>query len=54
VVVISYLLVAILQGGEHVLLLCAASYPLRELIKMSIIAILSRKEEANAKPGAVL
>jgi len=53
-VVASYLLVAILWGGEHVLLLCAASYPLRELIKMSIIAILSRKVEPNAKPGVVL
>jgi O-antigen/teichoic acid export membrane protein len=54
VLVISYLVAAILQGGEHVLLLCAASYPLREFIKMCIIVVLSRKEEADAKPGAVL
>jgi len=42
VVMIFYLLMSVLYGGENALLLCAASYPLREGVNLLVITILKR------------
>ena len=41
-VMISYLLLCVTLGGEYALILCAASYPLREGVNLLVINILKR------------
>ena len=53
-VTLCYLVAAVIFGGQWALLLCAASYPLRELINLTIITVLSKRVGANAKAGSVL
>lgn len=53
-VVAIYLLASVLLGGKYALLLCAASYPLRELVNVIVINALTRRFEADAKACPVL
>lgn len=53
VLVVSYLFVSIAQGGQYALLLCAASYPLRDLISMTSIMFLSKRLGIHAKTDIV-
>ncbi|MCG8559849.1 MAG: oligosaccharide flippase family protein [Hyphomicrobiales bacterium] len=48
VIVLVYLVLAVLLGGEYALLLCAASYPLRQLVNVVILAIISGRTSAHA------
>jgi O-antigen/teichoic acid export membrane protein len=51
VVITGYLLFAIWFGGRHALVLCAASYPLRELVNVIVITILNHRAQRNAVTG---
>jgi len=42
ILMMIYLLMSVLWGGEHALLLCAASYPLREGVNLIVITFLKR------------
>ena len=41
--IVGYLLLCLKFGGDYALILCAASYPLRELINVVAISMLSRR-----------
>jgi O-antigen/teichoic acid export membrane protein len=45
---VLYLLVATLLGGSYALILCAASYPLRELCNLIVISFLTRRFSKHA------
>ncbi|WP_026379193.1 lipopolysaccharide biosynthesis protein [Afifella pfennigii] len=51
VAIIAYLGGALLWGGEHVLLLFALSYPLRELVKLVAIRGLGRGQRLQTAPA---
>jgi hypothetical protein len=40
---VAYLFVAIYWGGEYALLLCAASYPLRDALVLIMVPLVSRR-----------
>ncbi|MGI9383519.1 MAG: lipopolysaccharide biosynthesis protein, partial [Methyloligellaceae bacterium] len=48
VIVLVYLLLAVLFGGDHALLLCALSYPLRQVVNVVILAIISGRTSSPA------
>ena len=52
-IVLIYMLFALKFGGEYALLLCAASYPLRELINIMVISYLGQRKNFNANAGTV-
>jgi len=53
ILIIAYMLAALKFGGEYALLLCAASYPLRELVKIVMIRFLAARINKGANAGVV-
>lgn len=53
VLIVSYLFIAVTQGGEYALLLCAASYPLRDIIITTATTFLSKRVGVHAKTDIV-
>jgi O-antigen/teichoic acid export membrane protein len=53
VVVVMYMVAALKLGGQYALLLCAASYPLRELVRIVVIGYLAARIDKAANTGAV-
>ncbi|MDP2620794.1 MAG: oligosaccharide flippase family protein [Hyphomicrobiales bacterium] len=53
ILVVSYLFVSVLQGGEYALLLCAASYPLRDFLIMTTTTLLSKRVGVHEKTDLV-
>jgi|GEM_PF-3582326 len=52
--IISYMAASVSFGGDYALLLCAASYPLRELINLIVIKLLNARMTADENPRPVL
>lgn len=52
-IIIGYLVLSLAYGGDYALVLCAFSYPLRELVNMSMIVLLDRVFEARAERSEV-
>lgn len=52
-VITVYMLVVLQYGGEYALLLCAASYPLRELVMISVISYLGAKHRRAENTGTI-
>jgi O-antigen/teichoic acid export membrane protein len=53
-IIVPWLIVAAASGGSLALAACAASYPLRDLVAILAIALLTRKEGSHAQSRAVL
>jgi O-antigen/teichoic acid export membrane protein len=53
-IVMAYLVASAMHGGDYALLLCAASFPLRDFLNMVITSVLSRKIGSYEKAGSVL
>jgi hypothetical protein len=50
----AYLVASAMHGGDYALVLCSASFPLRDFLNMVITSVLSRKIGSYEKAGSVL
>jgi len=53
VLIVCYMLAAVRFGGDYALLLCAASYPLRELVNLIVITLLNTRLNTGENARAV-